>query len=216
MDVRGLASIRNAPRRTRPRTLPVGTQATAAWATLPGAPAVRLGRSRLCQRCQPHTPLTRRTSSRAALDLEPALLEGLAPASVPRRLADLLDLATGDSPSRLVVGFRDEQPASLVEDQRACRRRDPRDLPGRLGTDAVDHDVIIVVGEAHDGGSGLCAAPLTGPRVGRVLKETRADAGTRTPDPFITSMAWDLRSLALGREKSGIASSDELSRGNHL
>jgi hypothetical protein len=31
-----------------------------------------------------------------------------------------------------------------------------------------------------------------------VVQKPRADAGTRTPDPFITSMAWDLRRLAFG------------------
>src|SRR5271166_1842150 len=55
----------------------------------------------------------------ATLDLKAALLEGLAPASLPRGLADLLDLAARDRPARLVVGLQDQQPPGLIEDQRA-------------------------------------------------------------------------------------------------
>src|ERR1019366_8084827 len=69
----------------------------------------------------------------ATLELEAALLECLAPASLPRRLADLLDLAAWDRPARLVVGLQDQQPPGLIEDQRAGRGGDSRDLPGRLG-----------------------------------------------------------------------------------
>ena len=55
----------------------------------------------------------------AVFDLETALLERLAPACIPGRLAVSLDLSTGDRPAALVVGLQDQQPSRLVEDQGA-------------------------------------------------------------------------------------------------
>src|SRR5438067_1871880 len=73
-------------------------------------------------------------SQPATFDVKAALLERLAPACLPRRLAGLLDLAARYRPLRLVVGLQDQQPAGLVEDQRTGRGGDPRDLPRRPGT----------------------------------------------------------------------------------
>ena len=62
------------------------------------------------------------------LDLKAALLERFAPACIPGRLAVGLDLSTGDRPAALVIGFEDQQPSRLVEDQGAGRGRDPGDV----------------------------------------------------------------------------------------
>jgi hypothetical protein len=55
----------------------------------------------------------------AVPDFKAALLEGFAPACIPRRLAVALDLSAGDRPAALVVGLQDQQPFRLVEDQGA-------------------------------------------------------------------------------------------------
>jgi hypothetical protein len=77
---------------------------------------------------------------------------------------------------------------------RASRRalRSPRVLPHRCHRAVLDHS------------RRSCRSPKR--FVCRHFGE--ADAGTRTPDPFITSMAWDLQSLALGREKPVLAGPD--------
>ena len=61
----------------------------------------------------------------AALDLKTALLEGLAPARLPRRLAARFDLTARNRPALLVAGLQDQQPPEPVEDQRPSRCGNP-------------------------------------------------------------------------------------------
>src|SRR2546430_1338410 len=59
------------------------------------------------------------------LDLKGALLEGLAPARLPRRLAARFDLTARNRPALLVAGLQDQQPPEPVEDQRPSRCGNP-------------------------------------------------------------------------------------------
>ncbi len=76
-------------------------------------------------------------------DLESALLAGLAPTGVPRRLPARVDLTTRDRPALLVVGFQDQQATLRVEDQRAGRSRDSRERILSLCDDVITHPPII-------------------------------------------------------------------------
>src|SRR5947209_609228 len=74
-------------------------------------------------------------------DLEPALLADLAPARLPRRLTNGVDLATRDGPALLVVRLEDQQLPVPIEDQPTSRRRDPGDLV--CGLCGLGHICII-------------------------------------------------------------------------
>jgi hypothetical protein len=66
-----------------------------------------------------------------ALDLDPALLAGLAPTRLPRRFAIGLQLPAGDGPMPLVGRVEHEQTTLLIEEQRTRRGGYPRRLSGR-------------------------------------------------------------------------------------
>jgi hypothetical protein len=77
-------------------------------------------------------------------DGQPGLFGHLAAASLPRRLAVLLDLATRDRPARLVGGLQHEEPTRVIVQEGTGRCRDPRQHE-------ISHAPIIT-----DAGDGRC------------------------------------------------------------
>ena len=72
------------------------------------------------------------------IDLDPDFLTSLAPAGLPRCLSIGFHLPAGDRPTRFVGRPQDQQPSGRVEDERAGRCRDPRDLIRRLFHQTTD------------------------------------------------------------------------------